>query len=94
MARSIMQEEKACYVMGSPLNLHKHHIFGGSNRKKSEHYGLWIWLRSDWHNLADYGIHFDKELDLKIKRLAQSMLEEQSEWNRDRFIKEFGRSWI
>ena len=94
MSKSLLQEEKACYITGSTSNLHRHHCFGSFNRKKSEKYGMWIYLRSDWHNLSDYGIHFDKELDLRVKRLAQALLEAEEGWNRERFIKEFGRSWL
>ena len=27
MAKSIMQDEKVCYVTGSTYDLHKHHVF-------------------------------------------------------------------
>lgn len=44
MSKSIMQDEKACYITGRTDHLHKHHIFGGGRRKISEKWGLWIWL--------------------------------------------------
>ena len=43
---------------------HKHHIFYGSNRKNSEKYGLFVFLRPELHNLTDKGVHFNKEFDL------------------------------
>ena len=76
---SIIQDKKECFKTQCTFNLHKHHIFGASNRNKSERYGLFIYLRSDYHNLSNYGIHFDKEFDLSRFRAEI----------RDRYIKEF-----
>lgn len=42
MSKSIMQDEKVCYITGRTDHLHKHHIFGGGRRKISEKWGLWI----------------------------------------------------
>ena len=93
MAKSIMQDEKVCYVTGSTDDLHKHHIFfGTANRKKSEKWGCWVWLRSDFHNMSNHGVHADKELDLKIKRETQRRFEEL--YGHETFMKEFGRSWL
>lgn len=93
MAKSIMQDEKVCYVTGDTYNLHKHHVFyGTANRKKSEHWGCWIWLRYDLHNGSNRGIHFDKEFDLRIKRETQERFEEL--YGHELFVKEFGRSWL
>ena len=38
---SVLQSEKECFVCGTNLNLHSHHIFfGTANRKLSEKYGM------------------------------------------------------
>lgn len=95
MSKSILQDKKECYITRSTYNLHKHHIFEGTaNRKLSERDGLWIWLRADWHNLSDYGVHFNKELDLKIKRIAQKRWQEYYHKTKEDFIKEYGKSYI
>lgn len=52
MAKSIMQEEKKCYITGTRHGLHQHHIFAGANRKNADKWGCWIWLRADWHIVA------------------------------------------
>lgn len=89
---SIMQENKECYITKSTLNLHKHHIFGAANRNNSEKYGLWIWLKADWHNMADYGIHFNKPLREKIQKEAQQRFNEvYPDLN---FLKIFGRNYL
>ncbi len=95
MSKSILQNKKECYITGSTNNLHKHHIFEGiANRKLSERDGLWLWLRADWHNLSDYGVHFNKELDLKLKRKAQLKWQEYYNKTKEDFIKEYGKSYL
>ena len=76
MSKSIMQEEKACYITGRTDHLHKHHIFGGGRRKISEKWGLWIWLTGEYHNLSAHGIHFDGKLDRLVKAQCQQRFEE------------------
>lgn len=44
MSKSILQDEKECYITGLKEGLHKHHIYPGANRKNSEKYGFWVWL--------------------------------------------------
>lgn len=92
MAGSIIQDEKRCYITGWTINLHKHHIFGGSRRKASEKYGLWVWLRYDWHNLSNYGVHFNKELDILLKQAGQEAFERTH--SREEFIAIFGRNYL
>ena len=36
MSKSILQDDKVCYICGTTASLEEHHIFGASNRKKSE----------------------------------------------------------
>lgn len=92
MSKSIMQDEKECYITGSTENLHKHHIFFGSNRKNSEKYGCWVWLRADWHNMSSYGVHFDRELDLRLKAECQAKFE--AIWGHEKFMHIFGRNYL
>ena len=95
MSKSILQDKKECYITGSTNNLHKHHIFEGTaNRKLSERDGLWIWLRSDWHNLSDYGVHFNKELDLKLKKMAQKKWQEYYNKTTKDFIARYGKNYL
>lgn len=62
-----------------------------SNRKNAEKYGLWIYLCAYHHNMSDKGVHFDKELDLSLKKLAQERWE--SEYgDREQFRQVFGKS--
>lgn len=95
MAKSIIQSEKVCYITGTPYNLHEHHIFEGYGvRQLSEQYGLKVWLREDWHDTTDYSVHFNKALDLELKRMAQEKAMEYYGWTTEDFIKIFGRNYI
>ena len=91
-SHSIMQTEKECYITGSTEGLHKHHVFPGSRRKASEKWGCWVWLRGDWHNLSNYGVHFNKDLDRKLKQEIQEKFEEL--YGHDKFMEVFGRNYI
>ncbi len=93
MAKSIMQTDKECYITHSTSELHRHHIFyGNANRKKSERYGCWVWLRSDWHNMADYGVHFNHGLDTYLKQECQRKFE--SIYGHEKFMSVFHRNYL
>lgn len=90
---SIMQEKKVCYVTGSTQNLHAHEVFfGNPNRDKSLQWGCWVWLRGDWHNQSDYGVHFNRELDQKLKQATQ--VEFERRYSREKFMEVFGKSYL
>lgn len=91
---SIIQKEKECYITGCTFNLHTHHVYAGSRRANSELYGLKIYLRADWHNLASYGVHHDSELDRKIKAEVQKIAMEHYKWTVEDFIRLFGKNYI
>ena len=93
MSQSIISNEKRCLICGTTFNLHKHHIFYGSNRQRSEKDGCWVYLCAWHHNLSGHGIHFDKELDIQVKRLCQRIWEKKL-GNRQDFIEAYGRSWL
>lgn len=91
--KSILQDEKVCYITGSQTHLHKHHVFfGNGNRKISEENGFWVWLRADWHNLSDYGVHFNKTLDLSLKQACQRKYEETH--SRAEFMALIGKNYL
>lgn len=90
--KSIIQNNKVCYITGDEYNLHMHHVFNGANRKLSEQYGLVIYLRADWHNMEKYSIHMDAALDRKVKAEIQQKAMEYYDWTVDDFIMIFGKS--
>lgn len=91
---SVLQEVKECYVCQTTSNLHDHHVlFGTSNRKKSEKYGLKVWLCAYHHNMSNEGVHFNQVLDRALKMKAQKHFEKNI-GTREDFIKEFGKSYL
>lgn len=92
MSKSILQKDKECYLTGDTQCLHKHHVFGGANRKHSEHYGLWVYLRADWHNMSNYGVHNDVTLDVELKQTAQRAFEKK--YSHELFMSVFGKNYL
>ena len=80
-----------CIVCGRP-HPHKHHVFGASNRKWSEKYGLTVPLCYEHHNGSDKGVHFDKVLDKALKIMAQRKFEET--YPEESFMRIFGRNYL
>lgn len=92
MAKSILQDEKVCFITGSTNNLNLHHIYMGPNRKTSDKNGFTVYLRADWHNMSNYSVHFDSDLDLHLKQICQAKYEETH--SREDFIKLIGRNFL
>lgn len=51
-----------------------------------------VMLRGDWHNLSSYGVHFNKNLDTKLKQWGQEKFEEM--YPDLSFLKIFGRNYL
>lgn len=92
-APSIMQKDKVCFLSGSTVALERHHcLYNTANRRLSAKYGLWVWLRHDLHNEPPDGVHFNRENDLMLKRLAQeAFIKHYPELD---FVEIFGRNYL
>lgn len=92
--RSIVQADMSkCFICGTTHGLHTHEIFfGTANRKKSIKHGLYVRLCGPHHNLSNAGVHFNKALDLSIKKIGQKKFEER--YDRLEFINTFGKSYL
>lgn len=99
MSKSIMEQQgtRTCYACGcyaSPGFLHEHHIFGGSNRKRSEHYGLKVHLCYVCHEDNKRGVHGqNKELRDRLHKEGQQAYE-RVHGSREQFMKEFGKNYL
>lgn len=91
--KTVLQNEKVCFVCGTPFNLHDHHIFFGANRKIAERRGLKVWLCVHHHTGSNEAVHNNRQLDLKLKRMAQEYYEAHY-GTREQFIQEFGRNYL
>ena len=97
--KSIMQSNKECYLcrkmfgICNERGLHEHHIYEGyGRRRQSEAIGAKVWLCAKHHNMSDYGIHFNKEEDMELKRACQRKFEETH--SREEFIEKIGRNYL
>lgn len=94
MAKSIMQNEKVCFLCGSTRDLEKHHaIHGIANRKWSEKYGLWIWLCPVCHREGPSAVHRNRVIDMWVIQEAQRKFE-ATHGDRTKFRKIFGKSYL
>lgn len=92
MIKSIMQDKKECYYTHSPYGLHLHHIMNGAFRKKSEKYGLVVYLRHDFHVGTNYAIHNNPKKMLELKAEAQRRFEEI--YSHELWMKEFHKNYL
>lgn len=94
MTKSLLSNERECYVCHDTFNVHKHHIFHGTaNRKKSEQDGCWVYLCPEHHNMSNEGVHQNHNFDMRLKAECQEKWEEIN-GTREDFIKRYGRSYL
>jgi hypothetical protein len=94
--KSILQGDKKgeCFLCKAYTNTEKHHIFGASNRKKSETYGLFVHLCHFCHNEPPNGAHFNKETNYYLKSLGQQAAMDYYKWDIDQFRAIFGKNYL
>ena len=63
-------------------------MFGTSNRKNSEKYGLKVWLCHFHH----HEVHMNRDTALELIQMAQSKFEETH--TREEFMAIFGKNWL
>lgn len=89
--KKIFDDSTVCHVCGMRA-VHTHHIyFGSGNRKLSTKYGMTVPLCYEHHE-GDSGVHFNRELDLKLKREGQEWF--NANYPELDFMEIFGRNYI
>ncbi len=96
---SIIQKDKEhCFICGMNTNLEPldcHHIFGASNRKKSEKYGLKVYIHHNkCHIFGENSVHKNAKVDRALKKLAQQKAMRHYGWSAAEFIGIFGKNYI
>lgn len=86
-------------IDGTP-NVERHHIFGGSNRNKSDEDGLWAPFTKA-HHTGKMSVHMNKEMKVMCHiigqlawekhNVARGMTEEDA---RKAFLKRYGKSYL
>lgn len=93
-----MEADKRCFLCGrngleDPLD--KHHIFSGPYRKKSEKYGLTVYLcHNRCHIFSRSAVHNNKGQMRKLQRYGQLKAMREQHWSKEDFIQEFGRNYL
>jgi len=54
----------------------RHHIFGGADRKKSEKYGMKVFLHPKYHTEFPDGVHCNEANNLKVKLYGYNKFKE------------------
>ena len=83
-----------CFLCGRYTNLERHHIFGGSNRKKADKDGLVVDLCHNCHNEPPNGAHHNKHTMLYLHQYGQRIAMEKHGWTTDDFIREYGKNYL
>lgn len=98
MARrySIIPQEHKCFVCGCEnVKLHQHEaLYGTALRKLSIQEGLVFYLCPKHHNMSDEGVHYNRELDLKLKRIAQEEWLKQHNNDMQKWMRIFRRNYL
>lgn len=91
-------KERYCWLCGrngSADPLDKHHIFGGSRRKKSEKYGLVVYLcHHDCHIFGRNAVHNNADVMQALHEYGQRKAMEEQGWTTEDFIREFGKNYL
>lgn len=91
---SIIQKNKECIVCKTRLDIHIHEVFFGKNRQKSIEDGCCIYLCGTHHNMSNKGIHFDHELDLKMKQQMENAWLKYYNKTIEDFIERYGKNYL
>ena len=96
---TIMQRtQRRCWLCGhngSSDPLDTHHIFGASNRKKSERYGLTVDLcHNSCHIFGRNAVHQNPATMQELHEYGQRKAMEENGWTVEDFRRVFGKSYI
>ena len=88
---NLQEDTDYCFICGR-YGTEIHHVFyGTANRRLATKYGMVVGLCYD-HHRGRRGVHFDKELDTELKRMAQRRFNEL--FPEDDFLAVFGRNYL
>ena len=97
--KSILQPDNTqCFLCGmnasiEPLDLH--HCFNKSDKKKSEKYGLMVYLHHrKCHIFGKESVHQNAEVNNRVKAHAQRVAMKHYGWSVDDWLKIFGKNYL
>ena len=89
---SILNNLDKCYFCGKPRECIHEVYFGNANRNISIKNGFCVGLCHEHHNMSINSVHYNREMDLKLKKLYQKEYEKNH--TREEFISLIGKSYL
>lgn len=90
-----MPECWLCGRNGAADPLDRHHLFGGAYRKKSEKYGLVVYLcHNRCHIFGELAVHNNAATMQRLHEYGQKKVMQEQGWDTGRFIGEFGKNYL
>lgn len=94
MSKSIIDNEKECFICRTTKDLDKHHVFRGeSKRSFAEKDGCWVWLCQNHHTLTNEALHNNTPFRRTLEKYAQYIWE-NTYGTREEFIRRYGKSFL
>lgn len=89
--KSILQDNKTCFLCGKGSNLQVHHVFNGTAyRSKSDEDGMTLYLCPNCH----YSVHNNDIKTLHILKKYGQKKWEAVYGSREDFIKRYGKNYL
>ena len=93
--KCIMPWDTRYSTIRTPVYCHRHEVvYGNGRRQKSIKDGLVVFLTPEMHNMSNRGVHFNREFDLYLKRIAEKAWMEYYGKTVEDFIKEYGVNYL
>lgn len=83
-----------CFLCHQTAVLERHHIFGGSNRRNSEEYGLVVDLCHSCHNEPPGGVHHNHAIMQILHEYGQLKAMQEQGWGKQDFMRVFHANYI
>ena len=94
--QSIVSNEVKCLIcemMPHETHLYTHNVFYGEGREElSKQYGCWCYLCGRHHHMSNAGVHFNPDIDRKLKAHTQKRFNEV--YPELDFVKIFGKDYL
>jgi hypothetical protein len=91
-------DEHRCWLCGRNGvrdHLDIHHVFNGALKKKSEKYGLLVYLcHNRCHESGPKAVHRNPETRRQLCQWAQRKAMEENGWTMEDWHREFGKNWL
>ena len=88
---SILDNLDYCYFCGKPAEC-IHEVYFGKNRQASIKNGFCVGLCNYHHNMSDYSVHFNKQLNKELRQVYQRAFEKM--FSREEFMALIGENYL